>query len=183
MRWVLSLILAAVLFACGNSGNADGTKGVSEDEYADMNSIQKELTEGQGLNLRVNVVSSNNDTLLLQDIVSNELWYIRYSNYACQECVDFIVDKMSDKIRMGQCVYLVSEMPQRDMHVYESTQEGAMLYLVDSLNVDFDEALTPYVFRLQDGIVKDFIVPRKEQEDLFDRFLGKNDLVTDKLSD
>ena len=92
----------------------------------------------------------------------------------------FIVNKMSNHVRNGQCVFLVSEMPQRDMHVYERTQEGTKIYLIDSLNVDFDDALTPYVFRMQDGKVKDFIIPRKEQEMLFNEFLERNKLKTNK---
>ena len=165
----ISLIVAAVLVVCCKNSNADVL--IEENEYANIDSIQKARVEGQELNVKAMVVNSDNDTLILQDIISNDLWYIRYSNYACQECVDFIVNKMSDKIRAGQCVCLVSEMPQRDLHVYEGTQEGAKLYLIDSLNVDFDEALTPYVFRLHDGRIEDFIVPRKEQEGIFDMFL------------
>lgn len=180
MRQILSLVIVAALFICCKNNNADKPKDYSMNEYADIDSIQKEKAEGRKLNLKTLAISNNNDTLLLQDIISNDLLYIRYSNKACQECLDFIVNKMSNHVRNGQCVFLVSEMPQRDMHVYERTQEGTKIYLIDSLNVDFDEALTPYVFRMQDGKVKDFIIPRKEQEMLFNEFLERNKLKTNR---
>ena len=179
MRVNLLIISIAALFTCCINSNTDKQIDYSMNEYMNIDSIQKKITEGQELNREIKAINSNNDTLLLGNIISNDLLYIRYSNNACQECLDFIVNKKSDLIRTGQCVYLVSEMPQRDMHVYERTQEGTKLYLIDSLNIDFDYALTPYIFCVQGNKVKDFIIPRKEQEMLFNEFIKKYKHPTD----
>lgn len=145
----------------------------SEEFYVEHDSILINKIEGAPLNMNTQVTNSKGQILTLNDIVTDQALFIRYSNFACYDCITYILESLCKEDSVIPYILLISDMPQRDMHVYESTNKRCMLYLVDSISIDFDKGLTPFVFRCVDGKVVDFMIPQKENATLFDKYIHK----------
>ena len=126
---------------------------------------------GQKIDANVCAINSKNDTLRLADVLNDTTLYVRFSTYACKDCIDFTLSKLMEADL--PFVVLVSNMPIRDMHVNEVDNKGMTMYLVPSINLDFDEGLTPYVFTQKGQQVNKFFIPRKETEKTSDKFISE----------
>lgn len=145
----------------------------SEETYIEHDSTIATKIEGCSLNTRIPVTNSKGQVLALKDIVTDSALFIRYSNFSCHDCITYLLESLCKEDTGMPYILLISDMPQRDMHVYESANKRCMLYLVDSISIDFDKGLTPFVFRYVDGKVVDFMIPRKENATLFDNYIRK----------
>lgn len=58
-----------------------------------------------------------------------------------------------------------------DLHVIQNDYKDFMIYKSDSLTTDFDMALTPYMYFIdEDYRIQDYYIPRKEANDSVDSF-------------
>lgn len=97
--------------------------------------------------------------------------FVRFSSFACRDCLNYILDnaiKYSNNINF---VFLVSDSPIQDLHVFESMCEPCKFLSVNGLKFDFDGGLTPYVFQIIEGHVINTFIPRKESPQMFTEYL------------
>lgn len=183
MKTIIAFIM--VLFiSCVNKNtkhiedNASALLMNTEENYVKHDSILTKKIESDSLNMHTPVTNSKGQILTLKDIVTDQALFIRYSNFACYDCITYILESLCKEDSVIPYILLISDMPQRDMHVYESINKRCMLYLVDSISIDFDKGLTPFVFRYVDGKVVDFMIPRKENATLFDKYIRNLHIVS-----
>ena len=135
----------------------------------------------QGMSLKdckLDAITKANDTLPLKDVLKNDILYVRYSQYACGDCINFLnsaikeygISNPTSKIR-----FLIKDIEMRDLHVFDIKMDKRFeIFKVDSLPTDFDEAHTPYVFKLDRNMrVFDYYIPRKELPDSLQTYLYK----------
>lgn len=121
-------------------------------------------------------VSKSNDSLSTKDLFHPGVLYVRYSQYACGDCITFVntaLVEYTSQAPSQKVIYLIKDIEMRDLHVWESKLGKRFeIYKVDSMPTDFDEGLTPYLFKLDDSLkVCDYYIPRKELPDSLQNYL------------
>lgn len=119
------------------------------------------------------VISQKGDSIKLLDISSRErVLFVRYSNYACKDCIKYVIGEINKlNINPNVCL-LISDIPIMDLHVIKSVEHLKDVYRLDSINTDFDYGLTPYVFQINHkGEIKNFYIPNRIKEEEFQQYL------------
>lgn len=127
-------------------------------------------------NCNIQVITKSNDTISTRDILETGILYVRYTQYACGDCIKFLNSALleyhsenpSTRIRL-----LFKDVGMRDLHVIENNfGKRFEVYKVDTMPTDFDEAYTPYVFKLDKSLkIRDYYIPRKELPDSLHAYL------------
>lgn len=121
------------------------------------------------LNMELQIVNSKNDSVSLSSIVISPKIVVRYSVYSCGECIHFTIAellKLKEKHSNIEIIFLLANVPVRDMHVISSSLFNSQIFRVDSLPFAFDKLMIPYLFRIDEsGNVFDMFVPQKELPD------------------
>lgn len=152
----------------------------SELDPADIAAYDREESEPfQGMPLKdcdILAITKSNDSISTKDIFKSGVLYVRYSQYACGDCINFVnkamVEYKSDK-SSSEVVLLLKDIEMRDIHVLENKfGKRFEIFKIDSLPTDFDEATTPYIFKLDQNLnVRDYYIPRKELPDSLHTYL------------
>lgn len=121
------------------------------------------------LNMDLQIVNSKNDSVSLSSIVTSPKIVVRYSAYSCKECINFTVAKLlelKEKHSNVDVIFLLANVPVKDMHVMKSDLFNSPVFRIDSLPFAFDALWIPYLFRIDEaGNVSDMFVPQKELPD------------------
>jgi len=123
------------------------------------------------------VVNSKNDSLLLKDVITmadKPVLIIRYSSYGCASCIEYLLSKAMSLVRKINCgtkLMVAANVSVGDLHVIQNDYKDFIIYKSDSLFTDFDMALTPYMYFIdEDYRIQDYYIPRKEANDSVDSF-------------
>ena len=135
--------------------------------YADIN--------GRRLDSLISIISQKGDSLKLMELSNKEQFlFVRYSNYGCKDCINFIVNTINKQNLNAKICFLIAEVPIQDLHVIQSIEKLQGAYRLDSFDIDFDCALTPYVFQInQKGEICQFYIPNEDFPYEFDQYLRK----------
>ncbi len=157
--------------SCINSNNVTGSENSTQltDSiiYADFN--------GMCFDSLTSVISQNGHSLKLLDLPNKELLlFVRYSNYGCKDCINYVVNGINKRNLNPSVCFLIAEVPIMDLHVIQRMERLNGAYRLDSFDIDFDSALTPYMFQINHkGEVCHLYIPREENPNAFDRYLRK----------
>ena len=169
--WVLFFVL---LHSCTFSQKAKVEQlQVLEEEPKQVISYEKLYGESYFndtiLNMDLQIVNSKNDSVSLSSIVTSPKIVVRYSAYSCKECINFTVAKLleiKEKHSNVDVIFLLANVPVKDMHVMKSDLFNSPVFRIDSLPFAFDALWIPYLFRIDEaGNVSDMFVPQKELPD------------------
>lgn len=117
------------------------------------------------------ITSSDGKDHYIGDLALNDKIIVRFSVFACKPCVDFIVNGVSNR---NDLVVFIAKSPVYDLHVYEA-EMNCTVFNVDRMIIDFDEGLTPYIFKIDDeGRVRDYYIPRRENPTRYMEYLEKH---------
>ncbi len=121
------------------------------------------------------IVSQNGDSLKLMELSNKEQFiFVRYSNYGCKDCINFIVSNINTQKLNTNICFLIAEVPIQDLHVIQSIEKLHGAYRLDSFDIDFDYGLTPYMFQInQKGEICQLYIPREDLPNEFDQYLRK----------
>ena len=128
------------------------------------------------------VVTSKNDTVPLASILSPGMVVARYSLHACGDCVAHLnqaIIRYAETYPDSTVIVILRNSHPRDLHVYhrELGDGKIRFFLADSLPGDFDECITPYLYRVGENMtIQGHFIPRKE---IPDRVLHYLDLPVD----
>lgn len=189
-KFLLTLSSATIIFAGGacSDANRQQKSASDEDELIDASTLdpaeiaafdREESEPFQGMSLKncdIRAISKSNDTLALTDLLDPMTLYVRYSQYACGDCIRFLNSALMEyetdtpEVRIR---FLLKDVEMRDLHVIENRLGRKFeVYSVDSLPTDFNGAETPYVFWLDDALkVRNYYIPRKELPDSLKAYL------------
>ena len=168
----LCLALLFILTAsCSSNSNKTPKETSSPNIYSEIDSIQKSITEGKILPKDMIVVDSNGDSIEFGEILNESTIYVRFSSYGCKDCIDFVLDRLTKSCK--KFVILVSEMPVREMYINERSNPKIKMYKVSKMGIDFDEGLTPVLFKEENLRVKDFFIPHRESAEYLEEYLSK----------
>lgn len=123
------------------------------------------------------VVTSKNDTVPLASILSPGMVVARYSLHACGDCVRHLnqaIIRYAEVYPDSTVVVILRNSHPRDLHVYSREMGGGKIrfLLADSLPGDFDDCITPYLYRVgKDMTLQGHFIPRKEIPDRVLRYL------------
>lgn len=161
---VLGFIICVFVVSCQqNSSKEDKETIISKDSVLCSKNNGKMYSEQY-------VINSSGDTVLFSSIMENDICYIRYSNYSCVECVDFIVKNLCN-VMTTNIIFLLADVPVTDLHVFETAMPYAKYYKVESFFCDFDAAATPYIFQTSNGKICNFFIPRRELPESYKLYL------------
>lgn len=114
------------------------------------------------------VVNSKNDTISFEELLSlrKPIVIVRFSSFSCPPCVEFMLQKTIELFKGNPNVtklMLIADIPVSDLHVIQKDFEDFTLYKSPSLLTDFDMALTPYLYFIDENLeIRKYYIPRKE---------------------
>lgn len=123
------------------------------------------------------VVTSKNDTVPLASILSPGMVVARYSLHACGDCVSHLnqaILRYAQIFPDSTVIVILRNSHPRDLHVYQHEKGAGKIrfFQADSLPGDFDECITPYLYRVGDNMtIQSHFIPRKEIPDRVLRYL------------
>ena len=130
---------------------------------------------GTRLDSSISIVSQKGDSLKLMELSNKEQFlFVRYSNYGCKDCINFIINGINKQKLNHYICFLIAEVPIQDLHVIQSIEKLHGAYRLDSFDIDFDYGLTPYMFQInQKGEICQLYIPREDFPNEFDHYLRK----------
>ena len=170
MAKLISLFFVGICFigCIGSNRKAEGTAVIPSTD-----SMTCAKLEGTRLDSTVIVISQTGDSLKLVDLPQKEKFlFLRYSNYGCKDCIDYVVTELKKHNLNSQVCFLIAEVPVRDLHVIQRLEKLHGTYQLDSFVIDFDYGLTPYMFQIdQKGEICHLHIPREEDSKAFELYL------------
>ena len=184
MKKIISLFLIAgclgvitYLLFVNCSDESVHVKDLSLEDNLYLDRIESEKYNFRKIEGKETVVNSKNDSLLLIDVISKlekPILVVRFSSFGCSSCVDYLLLKtkpLAKEMNCGTKLMLTANLPVDDLHVIQSNYNDFIIYKSDSVFTDFDMALTPYLFFInENNVIQDFYIPRKEVPDSVDAF-------------
>lgn len=126
------------------------------------------------------VVNSKNDTISFGDFLPtlrSPIMILRFSSFSCPPCVEFLLEKTSEFMKQKSDVtklMLIADIPVSDLHVLQKDFDEFKLYKTSSMFTDFDMALTPYLYFIDENLkVLNYHIPRKEAPDETDAYFSR----------
>lgn len=113
------------------------------------------------------IINHKNDSLTIGDIIKNNPLILRYSNWSCNPCVENILshlEKYKHQNSNRDIIILISDIYYKDLFIITKRYNNKFsFYRSDSLCTDFDQALTPYMYSIdQNKKINNFYIPRIE---------------------
>lgn len=120
--------------------------------------------DGRRLDSLISIISQEGHSLRFVDLPNKEqLLFVRYSNYGCGDCINYIVNGINKRNLNSNACFLIAEVPVMDLHVIQRLEKLNGAYRLDSFDIDFDYGLTPYMFQVnQKGEISHLYIPREE---------------------
>lgn len=126
------------------------------------------------------VVNSKNDTISFGNFLStlrSPIMILRFSSFSCPPCVEFLLEKTTEFMKEKSGVtklMLIADIPVNDLHVLQKDFDEFKLYKTSSMSTDFDMALTPYLYFIDENLkVQNYHIPRKEVPDETDAYFSR----------
>lgn len=125
-------------------------------------------------------MNSKNDTISFGDFLPtlrSPIMILRFSSFSCPPCVEFLLEKTSEFMKQKSDVtklMLIADIPVSDLHVLQKDFDEFKLYKTSSMFTDFDMALTPYLYFIDENLkVLNYHIPRKEAPDETDAYFSR----------
>ena len=126
-------------------------------------------------NLMVYRGSRPEDTIHLSQLAVNNILILRFSDDACNICIDFALNMVKkvfpDYQQNERIVYLVSQIPERLKDKYYG--KPVYSFIGDELNLPFEKYHIPYFMMLDQSMeCKLFFIPEMSQPRLTEFYLS-----------
>lgn len=191
MRHLIAILSSFIfIFCCGsckrsaqNSFQSDHREELIDASTLDPAEIaaydRAESEPFQGMSLKdcdILTVTKSNDSIPTTDILESDILYARYSQHACGDCISFLNSALIEyhtSFPTARIRLLLKDVGMRDLHVLENKLgKHFEVFKTDELPTDFDDAETPYLFKLDNDMsIRDFYIPRKELPDSLHAYL------------
>lgn len=174
----IGIVLYFLIFETFNSfKNQEEFEYLSLEEHLSLDKQESEKYNSNIVDGQEIIINSKNDSLLLKDVITmaeKPILIIRYSSYGCASCIEYLLSKtvpLVRKINCGTQLMVAANVSVGDLHVIQNDYKDFIIYKSDSLTTDFDMALTPYMYFIdEDYRIQDYYIPRKEANDSVDSF-------------
>lgn len=151
-------------------------KVITVDQIVEYDRIECEKHIGISLKEDEFVVAFRNDTSSVQDVLDENALYVRMSTYSCKPCVEHVLSSVKGYAGNRKIVFLYAQIPVSDIYVMQKEMRNigdVVVYRVDSLSLDSDEGITPYIFQVDKmHKIRKCFIPRKEYPQGTERFLS-----------
>lgn len=180
----LALVLFFTLSSCSNSNNRELEKNLSiqEDTFTQgildnyqVNLFNQFISDGRELSPDVILQDHLLQEVALGDIIKEPTLVFRFSELHCQVCIDQEIKKLNSyfpKLK-NRVIIITSYNSSRDFNVFRRLNQIEMpIYkLSKNLNLDIEEAYTPYLFMLDSNLkIHHMFIPDKLYPNVSDSF-------------
>jgi hypothetical protein len=161
-----TLLLLLLLFIYKSNKNNNINKTESEllsyyfidNIYTSLDNEQLKL-DNEILNLIYNKYKVND---------SMPIFIIKYSQYSCNACVDFIKNRIKKYFsNNNRVIYIASDYS----NYHDAVENTIFLKKGLNLNIPADDTHIPYVFLLKKGVINHIFIPDKVYDEYFDVYL------------